>query len=114
MYRPKEPFNVAFMLLNPTYEKIQGRNVPKYTEEGEIIKGSFLSFGGTERNTNGVVTIMDTANVETWYRPDIKADSRLKKLDDGKIYSIMGEPEDIACRHQFLKFKVERLRGSVG
>lgn len=114
MYRPKNPFNVAFMLLNPTYEKVQGKNIATYAEEGEVIKGSFLSFGGTENTNNGVLSVIDTANVETWYRPDIKTDSRLKKLDDGKVYEIKGEPEDINCRKQFLKFKVERVRGSHG
>ena len=102
------------MLLNPTYEKIKGRNVPKYPEDGEIIKASFLTFGGTESTINGVVSITDTASMEMWYRPDVRSDSRFKKLDDGKIYSVMGDPENIECRNQFLKFKVERLRGSHG
>lgn len=114
MYRPKNPFNVPFMLLNPTYEKVQGKNIATYPETGEKIQGSFLSFGGTEGIVNGVLSIIDTASVETWYRPDIKADSRLKKLDDGKVYEIKGEPENINCRNQFLKFKVERVRGSNG
>lgn len=114
MYRPQKPFNVAFMLLNPTYEKVQGRVIAKYPEEGEIIYCSFLTFGGTESEVNGVLSIKDTANIETWYRPDIRNDSHLKRLDDNKVFEIMGEPEDIEYRHQFLKFKVERLRGSRG
>lgn len=114
MHRPKNPFNVPFMILNPTYEKVQGKNIAKYPETGEKIQASFLSFGGTESTVNGVLSIIDTASVETWYRPDIKADSRLKKLDDGKVYGIKGEPENINCRNQFLKFKVERVRGSNG
>ena len=114
MCRPKAPFTVGFMLLNPTYEKVQGKQVPKYPEEGEVINGSFLSFGGTEATVNGVLSIIDTAVVETWYTPEIKSDSHLKRLDDGRVYEIKGEPEDIEFRHQFLRFKVERIRGSVG
>lgn len=114
MYRPSKPFNVGFMLLNPTYEKVQGKVVATYQDEGEKINCSFLTFGGTESVVNGVLSMKDTANIETWYRPDIKSDSRLKRMEDGKVFSVLGEPEDIEYRHQFLKFKVERLRGSHG
>ena len=115
MYRPQKPFNVGFMLLNPTYEKVQGRVIATYPEEStNIIYASFLTFGGTDSEVNGLLSIKDTANIETWYTPDIKSDSHLKRLDDGKVFEIMGEPEDIEFRHQFLKFKVERLRGSSG
>lgn len=114
MYRPTKPFTVAFMLLNPTYEKVQGKNVATYPETGDQINCSFLSFGGTESTENGILSIRDTANIETWYRPDIRSDSRLKRLEDGKVFNVMGEPEDIEYRHQFLKFKVERLRGTNG
>ena len=114
MYRPAQPFNVAFMLLNPTYEKIQGKNIAKYPDEGEIIYCSFKTFGGTQTDNNGILAIKDTADIETWYRPDLQSDSRLKRMVDGKTFEMLGEPEDIEYRHQFLKFKVERLRGSVG
>ena len=114
MYRPQRIFNVAFMILNPSYKKVQGKNVATYPDAGDVINCSFSSFGGTETTVNGVLATKDTAIVETWYRPDIRGDSRLKRLDDGKVFEIMGEPEDIEYRHQFLKFKIERLRGSVG
>lgn len=114
MYRPKAPFNVGFMILNPTYTKVQGKDIPTYPEEGEIINCSFMSFGGTMTTVNGVLSVVDTANIETWYTPEIKSDTRLKCLDDGKVFSILGEPEDIERRQQFLKFKVERVRGSRG
>lgn len=113
MYRPQRAFNVAFMLLNPTYQKIQGKNVPTYAEEGDIIRCSYTTFGGTESVVNGLLSVKDTANIETWYRPDIKSDSRLKRVEDGKVFDVLGEPEDIEFKHQFLKFKIERLKGSV-
>jgi hypothetical protein len=79
-----------------------------------ICFSSFLTYGGTETEVNGVIAIKDTASLETWYSPDIKSDTRLKRLDDNKVFEVMGEPEDIEYRHQFLKFKVEGLRGSRG
>ena len=113
MYRPQRAFNVAFMLLQPRYEKIMGKNVATYEETEKIIQCSCTTFGGTESTVNGVLAIKDTANIETWYNPDIKSDTRLKRMEDNAIFSILGEPEDIEFRHQFFKFKVERLKGSA-
>lgn len=113
MYRPTKPLSTPLMLLNPTTEKINGRVVKTYPESGEVIYTSFRTFGGTESIINGVVALRDTADVETWYRPDITAESRLKN-QTGKIYEVLGTPENIEERNQFLKFKVESVRGSSG
>lgn len=74
--------------------------------------GSFKTYGGTEKTVNGVYSIEDTANIETMYRPDIKANCRVAR-EDGATYDIISEPEDINQRHQFLKFKVKRIKGGA-
>ena len=63
--------------------------------------------------TNAYVLDMveDTANIECWYRPDIKSDCRVGLLSTGAIYDIINEPENIDMRNQFLKFKVLRYKG---
>lgn len=114
MYRPRTAFTTPFMLLIPTYKKELGKVIPVYPEEGEIIMVSFKTFGGTETTINGVWSIQDTGEVETWYRPDITADCRLKRIADNKIYEIVADPENIEMRNQFLKFKVSSMRGSRG
>lgn len=114
MYKPKDPFITPFMILNPTNEKINGKVVKKYPDIGEIIEVSFKTFGGTETVVNGVLSIIDTGNIETWYRDDIKSDTWLKSVEDGQIYQVKGKPEDIERRHLFLKFKVEAIGGSSG
>lgn len=58
--------------------KSAGKDIPTYPEEGEIINCSFMSFGGTMTTVNGVLSVVDTANIETWYTPEIKSDTRLK------------------------------------
>ena len=55
--------------------------------------------------------MINTATVETWYRPDIKADCRLR-LTDGAVYEILGAPENIEMRNQFCKFKVRAIEGN--
>ena len=62
---------------------------------------SFKTYGGTERDVNGVYSIEDTANIETWYRPDIKGNCRVAR-EDGATYDIIGEPENISMRNHYL------------
>lgn len=75
--------------------------------------GSFKTYGGTEKTVNGVYSIEDTANIETWYRPDITSNCRIARANDGTIFDIINEPEDINQRHQFLKFKIKRVKGGA-
>ena len=114
MYIQQRPFDTAFMLLNPTYEKVGSKNIPTYPETGEKIFASLVTYGGTETIVNGVVVIISTGDVETWYRPDIKADSMLKNLENGRTYKIISDPEDINNNHLFYKFKVEYVGGVNG
>ena len=79
-----------------------------------IVYGSLKTFGGTMVDNNGIVSIENTATIDTWYRPDIKADCRLYMLDDGSTYELMGDPENINRRNQFLKLKVKRVGGRNG
>ena len=111
MYRPLEPFNVAAELLNPTYSEVKGVTVKEFPEHGELIYCSFKSYGGTEVVVNDVLVVRNTANIETWYRPDITAASRIKV--GSVVYEVMGTPENISMRNQFLKFKVQAIVGGA-
>ncbi len=111
-YRPSEPYSTPVELLNVKETKtVRGVDVKIYPTEGELMFCSFKTYGGTETTVNGVLSVVDTANVETWYRPDITSSSRI--IMGGKTYEIMGEPEDIEQRHQFLKFKVRGVKSGT-
>ncbi len=114
-FKPSLPYSCPVYLLVPTYETIKGTPVKKYPEPAEemILFCSFKTYGGTEMNTNEVFTVIDTANIETWFRPDIKSDCRIVKVEDGRAYEIVGEPENINMRNQFIKFKVRRVKGGA-
>lgn len=115
MYRPRESkdMKVPFMILNVSeYEKIKGVSQPKSYEESEQIRCSFKTYGGTEQEVNGRYSIIDTATIVTWFTPSIKSDSRLKRLSDGAMFEVMNEPENIDMKNQFLKFKVQRVKGA--
>lgn len=111
-YRPSVPFSTPLILLIPETTTIKGVLKKHYPETGETIYCSFRTFGGTETESNSVQIVENTAVIETWYRPDIKADCMLKTTD-GMSYEILGTPEDIEQRHQFLKFKIRAVKGGA-
>jgi SPP1 family predicted phage head-tail adaptor len=99
-------------LYIPTTTTSKGSAKKTYPENGEQIFCRFRTFGGTETTVNGVLVVENTATVETWYRPDIKSDCVIKDVS-GLSYEILGTPEDIEQRHQFLHFKVRAIKGGV-
>lgn len=111
-YKPS-PFTTPIKLLVPTYQSIKGVRQKVYPEDGELIWCSFKTYGGTEREVNGVYSVEDTANIETWYRPDITANCAIKLCDAGAVYDVIGEPENINMRNQYCKFKVKRVEGGA-
>ena len=114
-YKPSNQFVVPMRLLVSTTGKVQGVTTKVYTtpEESALFYGSFRTFGGTESERNGVLTVVDTATIDTWYRPDIKADCRVYLCDSGETYEIISDPENINRRNQFLQFKVRKVGGKA-
>lgn len=114
-YRPRIENPIPLSLLLPTYTSSNG--VKKKTfpnvENGIRFNGSFKTYGGTERDVNGVYSVEDTANIITWFMPEIESNCRIGVLQTGAIYEIVGEPENINMRNQFLKFKVKRVKGKA-
>lgn len=113
MYKPKSPFTTALYLLEPTRSVVKGVTVKTYPEEGKLFFGAFRTYGGTESNNNGVYSILDTATIETWYRPDIKSECAVDVPALNGRFEILGEPENIELRNQYLRFKVRRLKGGA-
>lgn len=114
MYRPKSPFITPLILLTPTKSKTYNgvRTKAEYIPSPDVIFCSFKTYGGTEMQIDQTIVIEVTAVVETWYRPDIKSNCRIT-TPEGAVYEILGEPEDIEERHQFLRFKIRRLKGGA-
>lgn len=112
-YRPSAPFNVALKLLIPSYSDSYG--VPTTTfpsvANGVLIYGSFKTFGGTDTDSNGILSVENTAVIETWYRPDIKSNCKIAVLQTGEIYDVLGEPENIELRNQYLRIRVRQVKG---
>lgn len=116
MYKPTEArdMRVPFKLLVVSeYERVKGVTQPKSYIKKDLIYCSFKTYGGTEKDVNGRYVIYDTANVVTWFRPDIQSDCRLKRMSDGALFEILNEPENIEMKNQYVKFKVQRIKGKM-
>ena len=111
-FTPSFPYSTPIELIIPTYTTVKGVKT-KVWGLGIRLNCSFKTYGGTETTVNDIYSIVDTVNVETWYRPDIKGDCRIKNLQTGKVYEIIGEPENIDMRNQFVKFKVRAVQGGA-
>ena len=107
---PDLPYSVFTELLNPQ-EKTEKGSVKKSYIKIDDIYISFRTFGGTETVKNDILVVENTATVQTWYRPDIKAGSRLKI--GGLEYDILGMPENINMSNQYLQFKVRAVKGGA-
>lgn len=117
MYRPPQAAEMTTPLIlqiptgKSTYNGV--RTKTSYTDAAGVIFANFKTYGGTDLTVDGVREIEDTAQVVCWYRPDLTSNCRIKRAEDGAVYEILGEPEDIEQRHQFLSFKVRRIKGGV-
>lgn len=114
-YRPAMPFTVPMMLLVPNTTTTYGAGKKTFPapENGSLFYGSFRTFGGTENIKDDVYTIINTGIIDTWYRPDIKADCQIYLCDADETYDIINDPEDINFRHQYLRFKVRKVGGKA-
>lgn len=118
-FKPAAVFSQPMVLLIPTYERIHGTPTKSYptikaaAEDDMVFFGSFKTYGGSDRTVNGIFSIEDTAIIETWYRPDIKSDCAIGLPDTGEIFEIVGVPEDIERRHQFLRIRVQAYKGGA-
>lgn len=112
-FKPSFPFSTPIELLIPSYTKQKGVDVKSFPAVGIRLNCSWKTYGGTETTTNDLFTVIDTAIVETWYRPDIKSECRVRLLSSGEVYEIIGKPENVNKRNQFVKFKVRAVKGGA-
>lgn len=114
-FKPSAAFTTPAELLIPTYSKSKGVPVKSFPAAGSGVRINvcWKTYGGTETETNGLYTVLNTAIVETWYRPDIKSDCRIRLFATGQVFEIIGQPENIEMRNQFLKFKVSAIESGA-
>lgn len=114
-YRPAKKFNTPMYLYVVTdYKESVGVKIPVHAETGVLFWGSFATYGGTEQTVNDIVVVEDTATVETWYRPEFTAAARVAlAAAPGKLYEIVGEPENVEQRNLYTIMKLTAVQGGA-
>lgn len=114
-YKPAKEFSTPMLLYLVTgTENVLGVEKKIYSTEGILFYGSFATYGGTESVNNGLVTVADTAKVETWYRPEFAASARVALANaPSKLYEIVGEPENVEQRNLYTVIKLSRVKGGA-
>ena len=102
-----------YMRLVVTKTLVNGVTVKTYEPDGIVHFCNFSTYGGTERDVNGLLSVEDTAQVVTWYEPNLKSGDCIRILTTNVDYEIIGEPENIELRKQEMTFKVRRIKGGV-
>ena len=102
-----------FMRLVPTENRVNGVRVKTFDPDGIVRFCNFSTYGGTEQTVNGVLTVEDTAQIVTWFEPDITSADRIRILETGADYEIIGEPENIELRRKEMQFKARRVKGGA-
>ncbi|WP_303202822.1 phage head completion protein [Raoultibacter timonensis] len=111
-YRPPVRLDTVATLLVPVRTEKNGVRFSEYPDSGVPFACEFKSYGGTESSENGILSVIDTASVKCWFDPRITAGCRIA-LDGSRVYDVVGEPEDVGNRHQYMQFKVERCKGGA-
>ena len=120
MYSISEPYTTTMYILKPIETIVKGVVKKTYSkiEESQKINCLFKTYGGTtstqssEKDTNGIIAVIDTAIIETWYNKEITANCRLA-ISNEEQYEILGSPENISLRNRTMKLKVKRVVGGA-
>lgn len=112
MFRPLgiNELRTPALLFTPTTEKYNGVTSKVYPENGDLIFVNFKTKGGTETVVDGVYRVIDTAEITTWWNPNIKSTSRIE-IDEYR-YEVKSV-ENIEGQNMFMIVKLERKSGGV-
>jgi len=107
-------FTTAVKLQKRIATKVSGALEFSYEDATDsILNCSFKTYGGTESIVNGSLVLLNTATLVTWYRQDIQAADRILLIQDNSVWEVIGEPENIDMRNQYLILKVRKLSGGA-
>ena len=112
-FKPHTPYTTAIKLIKPTEAVVRGvvQKTDPPLADCPTFFCDFRSYGGSENWNNDILTVADTAKVETWYNPAFTTDCKIYVCQTGETYEIISPPENIDMRNQFMQFKVEKIGG---
>lgn len=114
MFRPQKAQQMTTPITIQTAQTIDtfGKRSKTYQSLDYNSFCNWSSYGGTEKDVNGVVSFEETAVLTMFYDPNARNDGRIINLLDNSIYEILSV-ENIEMRNQFMIVRVRKIAGSV-
>lgn len=103
---------VTVELLIPTVCVVLGVRKKTYPETGTELSCRWVTKPGEENKVNGVVSVIERAEITVRMRPEITADCRIKRAD-GTLWEIIGTPENTGLSDRWQVFTVRRIGGGA-
>lgn len=113
MYKPAEQMTTPVKLQKAINTNVSGAVKRTYEDAvtDPVMYCSFKSKGGTQSVQNDSLVVIDTAQVQMWYREDIEISDRLILLQNGSAWKILNI-ENVEMRNQLLMITVQRVGGA--
>ena len=117
-YRPRFTSLHPLLILEPIYTSSKGVKTKNYPDpdmsnKSKSFNGTIRTYRGQERDINGLVSLEDIVTIETWYRPDITAETRIYNPRNGKTYEVITIPESANEKNQVLSFQARAIGGKA-
>jgi hypothetical protein len=114
MFRPQKAQQMTTPVIIQTAQIVDnfGKRTKTYENLSYNSFCNWSSYGGSERDVNGVISFEETAVLTMFYDPNAKNDGRIINLLDNSTYEILSV-ENIEMRNQFMILRVRKIAGGA-
>lgn len=106
-FKPNLPFRIKAKCYKVNQRNINGRLKDEITDSYTSFFCSFKTYGGTEVVENGVMKVLPTGTIHTFYNKNIGQTSVIEI--GGFKYKIISPIENIDMRNMYYVFKVVKI-----
>lgn len=114
MFRPQKTAQMTTPIRIQTVSYVDhlGQKRKNFQNVNYVSYANWSSYGGTEKEVDGVINIEETATLTTWYDENIVNEGQIIRLTDNAAFEIMNV-ENIEMRNQFMIIRVRRVDGGA-
>ena len=103
---------VTVELLIPAVATVLGVRKKTYPASGTALECRWVTARSDEKKVDGIVSVVERAEITVRMRPGITADCRLRRAD-GSVWEIIGTPENTGLSDRWQTFTVQRITGGA-
>lgn len=109
MFRPNaQRFTTPIGIQHRIVTDVNGALDISYSETPTLDFCEWKGYGGTDSIQSGTLTVINTAILTMWYRPDVTEKDRILLNNDNNLPYEVINTENVGMQNQFLILKVSR------